>query len=77
MKREFQIGLAVLAVIAVVLFFLYIRTETYEAPPPPVPAFQGTAELNPAIEELKAEILACGDDKTCVRKAMVNSMKKK
>jgi hypothetical protein len=75
MKREIQIGLAVLAVITIVLLFLYIRTERYEASPPPV--LQGTAELNPAIEELKAEIIACGDDKTCVRKAMVNSMKKK
>ena len=77
MKREFQIGLAVLAVIAVILLFLYIRTERYEAPPPPATEPQNTADLNPAIEELKAEILACGDDKTCVRKAMVKSMKKK
>jgi hypothetical protein len=78
MKREVQIGLSVLAVIAVILLFLYIRTERYEAPPPPPdPAPQNTADLNPAIEELKAEILACGDDKTCVRKAMVKSMKKK
>jgi hypothetical protein len=61
----------------VLLLFLCIRSERYEAPPPPAPAPQGTADLNPAIEELKAEILACGDDKTCVRKAMVNSMKKK
>jgi hypothetical protein len=64
-------------IVTVVLLILYIRMERYEAPPPPAPAPQGTAELNPAIEELKAEILACGDDKTCVRKAMVNSMKKK
>jgi len=78
MKRELQVGLAVLA-ITVVLLFLYIRTERYEAPPPPAPdpSPQNTADLNPVIEELKAEILACGDDKTCVRKAMVKSMKKK
>lgn len=62
-------------IVTVVLLFLYIRTERYEAPPPPAPHV--TAELNTAIEELKAEIIACGDDKTCVRKAMVNSMKKK
>lgn len=77
MKRELQIGLAVLAVMIIVVLFLCTRTERYKAPPPRVSAPQDTTHLNPGIEELKAEILTCGDDKTCVRKAMVNSMKKK
>jgi hypothetical protein len=66
MKREFQIGLAVLAVFTVViLFYMFRRKENLEtqAPPPPPPP----AEVNEALESLKAKLKACGSDQSCIR----------
>jgi hypothetical protein len=66
------------AIITVVLLFFYVRFERYEAPPPQInPPVQPSEDLNQGIEALKEEVSKCGNDKTCVRKALVKSMKKK
>ena len=62
MKRELQIGLAVLAVITVViLFYMFRRKENIETQAPPL------AEVNEALESLKTEVKACGSDQKCIR----------
>jgi len=63
MKREFQIGLAVLAVITVVvLVYMFRRREHFESQAPPPPA-----EVNAALESLKVQFNACGSDQACIR----------
>jgi len=74
-----KVWIAAAVAIVLLLFILYLRRERYEETPPPTVPDPAPAQpdTNPALEALKAEILACGADKTCIRKALVESMKKK
>jgi hypothetical protein len=67
-KVWFWVGI----VFFLVILTLYLRRERYEEPQAPVQQ----AVNNPALESLKLEFKACGDDKECVRQTALNMLKK-
>jgi hypothetical protein len=71
-KLWFGVGI----VFFLVILTLYLRRERYEEPQASVPMPHQQAVNNPALESLKLEFKACGDDKECVRQTALNMLKK-